>query len=218
MAGSPLSALRIGGRTAEGYRSVDVESSRGTILMRLYEAAWGDAGVVYVGGVGGGFDTPGDQLYPRLAAELTDLGVAGLRLSYRDPLDLEEARFDVLAGVELLRREGMRRIGLVGHSFGGPAVIQAAVEDRAVRTVVTISSQGYGADGVGELPPDCSILLIHGESDDVLHPSISRWIYSRAHAPKRLLLLPGGSHVLDESAERLRELVAAWLIDELATP
>lgn len=209
--------LHVGSRTLEGYRSVDVESERGTILMRWYEAAWGDSAVIYAGGVGGGFDSPGAGLYPHLASDLAAHGMAGLRVSYRDPLDIDEARFDVLAGVSFLRSEGVRRIGLVGHSFGGAVAIQAASEDRSVRTVVAISSQGHGADAVERLPVHCSLLLLHGEADDVVHPSTSGWIHSHAQVRKRLVLLPGGSHVLDESAKALYQEVSTWLADELGT-
>ncbi|MER3424150.1 MAG: hypothetical protein C4293_13940, partial [Nitrospiraceae bacterium] len=53
-----------------------------------------------------------------------------------------------------------------------------------------LATQGYGAEMVDQLPDGCSILLIHGTADEVLHYSNSRDVYGLAHEPKQLILYP----------------------------
>jgi thioesterase domain-containing protein len=92
---------------------------------------------IWVGGVGGDWDTPAQGLYPRLCQELTSEGIASLRVHYRYPTELVEAVLDVLAGITFLQDEGIESIALIGHSFGGAVVIQAAAQAEDVHTVVT---------------------------------------------------------------------------------
>jgi alpha-beta hydrolase superfamily lysophospholipase len=53
---------------------------------------------------------------------------------------------------------------------------------------------------VGQLPSHCSLLLIHGTADEVLHVSNSEYIAALANVPKQLLMLQGAKHTLDEAA------------------
>src|SRR5437868_2510401 len=82
-----------------------------------------------------GWDTPAHGLYPRLCRELRPLGLASLRVRFRDPTCLPAAVLDVLAAAAFLAGEGVTAVGLVGHSFGGAVVIRAAALVPAVRTV-----------------------------------------------------------------------------------
>jgi fermentation-respiration switch protein FrsA (DUF1100 family) len=38
------------------------------------------------------------------------------------------------------------------------------------------------------------LLVIHGSDDETIHPDLGRALYERATAPKRFLLVQGGSH------------------------
>lgn len=171
---------------------------------------------IFVGGVGGGWDTPANDLYPRLAEELAADGIASLRVRFRDPTALDEAVYDVLAGGAFLAGEGVERLALVGHSFGGAVVIRAAAALPSARTVVTLATQGYGAGAARELGPRCSVLLVHGSEDRVLPPSSSEHIYELAREPKRLVVYDGAGHGLVEVAAELRALVRDWIVRELA--
>jgi alpha/beta superfamily hydrolase len=208
--------MRVEDVEPEGYRPVTMETERGPVLMRWYSRGRNSIAALYVGGVGGGFDTPAAGLYPRLATELLAEGIAGLRVRFRNPVDLGEAAYDVLAGVSFLESQGAVRIGLVGHSFGGAVVIRSAALSESVHTVVAISTQSDGAEDAAHLPPGCSLLLVHGSDDTVLHPSSSQWVYSIASGPKRVRIIEGGSHVLDESAEEVHTEIAEWLVGELS--
>ncbi len=194
---------------------VHIETDRGRIDCCFYPVPGAAAGVVMVGGVGGGFDTPARGLYPRLCEDLQRRGIGALRVRYRYATNLTEAVLDTVAGIEFLKSEGMVSIGLVGHSLGGAVVIQAAVNDSAVDAVVTLSTQSLGAAPVSRLKGEASVLVIHGKEDSILPFSSSVYTYRRAHEPKKLVLYDGAGHMLDEVADAVYREVKDWLVDRL---
>ena len=206
-----------GTRGAEGFEPVSVVTSRGDIAMRYYAAPGGRGGAIFVGGAGGGFDTPvRGWLYPRLCEQLSrEDNVAGLRVQYRHANDIVECTLDVLAGLAFLQTEGVEAAALVGHSFGGAVVIQAAAASETVRTCVPMSTQTYGADPVEELSPRCSVLLAHGTADEILPHRCSEAVYRMAGEPKKLLLKEGARHGLDEWSEELPGILREWIRAEL---
>lgn len=211
---------RRGARTSEGYVPIVQNSSRGTIDMRYYPSPGATGGAIFVGGAGGGFDTSVcGWLYPRLCQQLSAHDhIAGLRVRYRHPNHLEECVMDVLAGVNFLAAsEQISAIALTGHSFGGAVVIQAAAHAPDVRACIALSTQTYGADAAAELGPRCSLLLAHGQADEILAPECSKMVYRNARQPKRLLLKEGVHHGLDEWADELPDIVRAWIGAELST-
>ena len=201
-----------------GFDEVELATSGGAVACRLYRLDAPTArGAVLVGGAGGGWDTPGrGRLYPDLAAELARRGILTARVRFRNSSDLHEATADLLAVLGLLEREGVERAALVGHSFGGAVVLQAAARSPLVRTVVPLSTQAYGADVARSLALGVSMLLAHGTADTVLPPSCSEYVYSLAREPKRLVLLERTGHGLDETADEVHALVRDWIVRELA--
>jgi alpha-beta hydrolase superfamily lysophospholipase len=199
----------------EKYQLVHIETSRGRIVCHYYEAPEAVAGVVMVGGIGGGFDTPAKGLYPKLCEDLQKMHIGSLRVQFRSPADLAEATIDTVAGVSFLQSLDIQSIGVMGHSLGGAVAIQAAAHSRAVKTIITLSTQGYGGEPVAALPQDTSILLIHGSDDWVLTPKSSEYVYQMAHEPKRLRIYQGTGHDLDEAAEQVYEEVKGWIIEQL---
>jgi len=199
----------------DGFQPIALETDRGNIDCRYYSVPGTQRGAIWVGGVGGGWDTPADGLYPRLCQELTSKAIASLRVRYRHPTILEESVLDLLAGISYLESEGIKAIALTGHSFGGAVVIQAAAIFQAVRTVVTLATQSYGAMPVSQLAPGCEILLIHGTVDRVLTPACSEYVYQVAHEPKHLILYKGADHGLDEVAEEVYQVVHDWIVEKL---
>lgn len=203
------------GRPKDGYLPVTLVTGRGEVACRYYPVEGTHLGAVWVGGVGGDWDSPARELYPRLSEELKGNNVASLRVRYRYPTILEEAVHDVRAGIGFLESQGISRIALTGHSLGGAVVIQAAVAANSVKTVVTLATQSYGADAVADLCPDCSILLIHGTEDRVLSSFSTRHVYDMAHEPKRSVILPGNGHGLNESSDEVEQMVREWIVSEL---
>lgn len=207
--------VEVGERHQEGYHPVKLTTSREDIYCRYYPVTGAKHAAIWVGGVGGDWDTPAQGLYPTLCEELTSEAIASLRVRYRYPTDLVEAVLDVLAGITFLHDEGIESIALIGHSFGGAVVIQAASQSEDVRTVVTLATQSYGANPVPELATRCSILLLHGTADPILTPLCSQHVYQLALEPKHLILYPGATHGLDEVADEVHSCVRNWVIEQL---
>ena len=203
------------GAEVDGYRPVLLKTDRGDIHCRYSKLPGARLGAIWVGGVGGGFDSPAKDMYGRLARELMPLGIASLRIQFRHPTLIAESVLDVMAGLRLLEGDGMRSMALIGHSFGGAVAIQAATAFPTVRTVVTLATQSYAADAVTELGPRCSILFVHGADDAILPPSCSQHIYDEAQEPKRLKIIQGTGHTLDEQADEVTRIVREWVVGRL---
>lgn len=199
------------GPIGETYQPVTLITSRGDIVCRFYRSPGAGRGILLVGGVGGGWDTPARELYPRLCEDLLSRGISSLRVRFRSPAALEEAVLDVLAGLVYLQEKGVVLHGLVGHSFGGAVVVQAAASAHTVQTVVTLATQSYGIDPISQLGPRCSTLLVHGEADKVLPPACSVLAHRLAENPKRLVIYTGARHGLEEVADELHTLLLDWI-------
>jgi dienelactone hydrolase len=203
------------------YELVKLDTERGEIFCRYYSSHTynpASVAIVYVTGVGGDWGTPAIGLYPRLCGSFVKNGIDGLRVRYRHPTDLLESAFDTLAGVAFLQEEQKTKaIGLVGHSFGGAVVIQAAVEaSDIVSTIVTLATQSYGAaEVVSKLKQGTSLLVVHGANDKVLPVYCSEHVYQQAHEPKRFIIYKRAGHGLDEASEDVYELVYGWFVNNL---
>ena len=200
----------------KGYHPVKLVTGHGEVECRHYVAPEARRAAVFVGGAGGGWDSPAGGLYPLLCQELLESQIASLRVRYRYPAVLEESVLDVLAGIAFLQSQGIERVAVIGWSFGGAVVIQAGARSAVVRTVVTFATQSHGASVVSQLPIDCSILLLHGTGDGTLPPSCSEHTYRLAHEPKRLLLYEGADHAFSLVADEVRQVVREWLVEEVA--
>jgi cephalosporin-C deacetylase-like acetyl esterase len=213
--------VNLGEISNEGYTPVRLVTSRGYrgVDCRYYYTAGASNAVIWVGGVGGGWDTPAKGLYPHLCQKLIIKDINSLRVCFRYPTDLCESVLDVIEGIHFLERQGIESVGLVGHSFGGAVVIQAAAAAAAssdiVRTIVTLSTQSYGAEGVSRRKQGSSILLIHGTDDKVLPPYCSSYLYNLANDPKEIIFYKGATHGLDEPAEQVHQMVHDWLVKHL---
>jgi pimeloyl-ACP methyl ester carboxylesterase len=116
-----------------------------------------------------------------------------------------------------LEHNRIQSIGLVSHSVGGAVVIKAAAAlPGIIRTVVTLSTQSYGAvESVSQLGKGCSIILIHGTDDDVLSPICSSYVYNKATDPKHVILFEGAKHGLEETSEEIYQTIYRWLLEHL---
>ncbi|MSP21743.1 MAG: alpha/beta hydrolase [Dehalococcoidia bacterium] len=198
-------------------RYLEIPSSRGPIACAYSTPREGVPVVVMVGGGDGGLDGP-VGLYPALARDLLEAGLGTLRVDFRIhrfPGPVEDGVHDVRAAVEWLAGRGMERVGLLGHSFGGAVVIDAAAEEAArVASIATLATQTAGAQRVAELAPR-PMLFVHGLDDTRLLPECSRYLYSLAGEPKDLVLLEGATHSLRQRHPEVRELLVEWFVDTL---
>lgn len=201
------------------YERVVLESARGPLETRFYCRGDFDCGVIYVGGAGGGFDSPARNLYPALCAGLMPSRVCGMRVAYRVPHDLAESVSDVLAALRYLHEQGVHDTVLVGHSFGGAVIARAAASSNRhssfVRGVVLLATQAHGVESLADLAPVTGALVIHGTADTVLPPSCSEYAYRLAHEPKKLTLFPNATHSLDEVASEVRKEVRDWILTRI---
>ncbi|MDQ1680269.1 MAG: hypothetical protein QOI42_1128 [Frankiaceae bacterium] len=167
--------------------------------------------VVTMGGVGNDPTGP-SQIYPALAGRLRADGVATLRIEYRHPGHLGACVADVHAAVGFLVAREIRRVLLVGWSFGGAVAIAAGVTDDSVAGVATIASQTFGADAVSRLSPR-ALLLVHGTGDQILPPVLSERLYAAAGDPRQLVLYDGDDHAIGRHRLDLVELLGGWVAD-----
>ncbi len=195
------------------YKEITIKEEFGTVLCRYYPAPEKRYGAIFVGGIGGDWDTPAGDLYPRLCEDLLEMGFSSLRVRFRNPIDLGGSVEDVGAGLEFLAGETVTETALVGHSFGGAVVIQAAAKSKYARALVTLATQAYGTEPIADM--DIPILLIHGTADKTLAPSNSRMVYELANGTKRIEIIEGAGHGLEEAAPRVYSLIRDWLGDVL---
>ncbi len=134
--------------TNDGYTPIRLVTRRGGgVDCRYYHIAGALKAIIWVGGVGGGWDTPARGLYPNLCQKLIKKEINSLRVRFRYPTDLYESILDVIESIHFLEQQGIESVGLVGHSFGGAVVIQdGTASSDTVRTVVTLSTQSYGTE------------------------------------------------------------------------
>ena len=178
----------------------------------VYRSPDSDRAVLWAGGWRGGESASG--LPAAVALALLSRGVSSLLLRYRSPFELPACVEDALTSAAFLEREGLTRIALVGHSFGGAVVISAAPRSERVVAVAALASQTYGAARADLVSPR-PLLLVHGTEDERLAPYCSEQIYSWARQPKELRFLRGASHSLREAREKLVPLLVEWLAAKL---
>lgn len=198
---------------ASGGSGVLIRTNKGTIKSLYHKSEGANKAVIWVSGAMGGYNG-GGGLYPILADELTDDNISSLRLNYRKPSEFTDSVLDIIAGVSFLREQGVERIALVGHSFGGAVIVAAAPLCDAVVTLICLASQSYGGQYADMIEPR-SILLVHGEDDTRLGPHCSQFIFDKALEPKKLVLLPGAGHSLREARDELHPLMKQWILDNL---
>ena len=200
-----------------GELDVEIETTRGQIRAALHPCEGKTGCAIYVGGAAeGNAEGPADSVYLRLSRELTARGVTSLRIHYREPGEFTECVLDTLAACSFLRGIGAERAVLVGHSFGGAVVIKAGELAGLATAVAALSPQRHGTQEVEKLGKP--LLLIHGSADRVLLPEASEDIHARARDPKRLEILEGGSHSLNEVAADVRSLLSDFIAEAVGDP
>jgi fermentation-respiration switch protein FrsA (DUF1100 family) len=136
-------------------------------------------------------------------------------LHYRRPNHVVHCVLDILCGIAFLADQGVDRVALVGHSFGGAIVISAGAVSPLVIAVVAMSSQTDDAEFAPRISPR-PLLLIHGSADKVLPASYAQEIYAAAKEPKELKIIPGAGQNLEEAREQVLELLVHWIPEQLA--
>ena len=186
-----------------------INSGRGPIKMQTFLVPGSTLGVAFVGGIGGGFDSPGQNVYNRLGASLKQQGISAVHLCLRKRAPFDETVHDMRAAVEFLQSRGNSRIIVVGHSLGAATSIAAASLEPQVIAAAALSSQPYGANPVQSFG-DRRLLVISGIFDVVEPPAWSSAIYKAANCKKDISFLPG-SHPLDECGAPVYERLLSFI-------
>lgn len=184
--------------------------------MSLTQEA-GEVGILFVSGnIWEPFVEPVDGIYDRLAVRFATRGVVSLFLNYRQAGDLETSLEDAMAGVTFLRNLGVKRIALVGWSFGGAVITNLAPLVPEVVTVLGISAQSKDTEAVSQFSHQ-SLLLLHSQEDDNVPFYAAGQIFDEAPATihKELHAFETGNHYLTGMASQVDPIVSQWLENEL---
>lgn len=180
---------------SKGQSVIALTTGRGPILLRYAPAASAEFGLVVVGGIGPDacsdtrFDSPAGDLYDRLGKALIAERVSTVHLCFRRLDPFQDTVYDVRAAIAFLKRQGLSRIVLVGHSLGGASCICAASYEPAVVGIAALCSQPYGADRVSTFQHK-RLLIGAGLFDVVEPPCWSSAIYREARCSKALKYFP----------------------------
>ena len=120
-------------------------------------------------------------------------------------------RFDVLAGVDYLRKNGAKTVSAVGGSFGGSAAAEASeAEPGAIGRIVLL---GASADNPEKLQGRKLFIVARDDanSEGLRLPKI-RASYDRTSEPKQLIVLDGSAHAqflfqTDQGERVMREIL-----------
>lgn len=185
------------------------------------------AAAILLSGAGGGVLGP-SGMYVSLAARLASAGgITTVRQDFRRPARTRSCVADVRACMAYLSaRHGIRRVVLIGWSFGGAPVFTVAGggsnsrpdDDGAVVVVVgcaTIASQTAETDGIRRLSPATPVLLLHGTADTTLPPDCSTRLYHAygddKDGSRELRLFEGDDHALSRNADEAETLLADFV-------
>src|SRR4051812_9476405 len=80
-----------------GYGRIRISADNAVVKCRYYSVRNAQRAVLCLSGERGGWDTPGQDLYPRLGTTLQNVGIAVLQMRYREENDLEMCVADALA-------------------------------------------------------------------------------------------------------------------------
>jgi putative phosphoribosyl transferase len=208
--------LVAGGITLEGTLAVP-SGARGVVL--------------FAHGSGSSRHSPRNRF---VAEQLREGGLATLLM---DLLSAEEEaidartrqlRFDIgllaerlVGAIEWLGREPAMSelpVGLFGASTGGgAALVAAAARPDVVEAVV---SRGGRPDLAGDALPRVqapSLFIVGGRDEQVIE--LNRQAMARMHAPVRLEIVPGATHLFEEpgALEQVARLAGEWFVRYLAT-
>ncbi|MDQ5964834.1 MAG: hypothetical protein QG625_989 [Cyanobacteriota bacterium erpe_2018_sw_39hr_WHONDRS-SW48-000098_B_bin.30] len=199
-------------KTVKATTLVTIQTKRGPISMHYYPGKDASTGLVVVGGIGTGFDSPAAGLYERLGNDLTASGVSTVHLCFRQIDPFPDTVHDVRAAVKWLNQLGLKKVIAIGHSLGGASVISAASYEPSVIGIATLCSQPYGANRVHTMT-DKRLFIGAGLFDVVEPPCWSSSIYREARCDKQLHYYPA-IHTLDSSGDAVYKDLNKWIIDQ----
>ncbi len=104
------------------------------------------------------------------------------------------------------------RLGLVGYSFGAMVALTASAPE--ARAVVAVSPPFVASEPPAQLP-DCAVLLVTGERDDIAPAAPLRAMAERAGQRCEVMVLPAADHFWWGQEGSLAEEVLRFLKENL---
>lgn len=195
------------------FRPAVLDTSNGLVEARWYEAAKGAPAVLWLGDSVGGFDSPANGLFDRLAERLVGQGASSLRVQYRQPADPIQVGLDALVAAYLLKRFEVPRVVVVAWGLGAVGALEAARRFETIGAVALLAPRGMAAKAAAGL--DRPLLVLHGTGDRVAPTQASRDLLARAGEPKRIVYYPDADHDLASVATEAEAELIAWLERQL---
>ncbi len=172
------------------------------------------------------------RLSPRNIYVAKELQRAGLATILMDLLTEEEdvqyeRRFDIkllskrlIAGINWIKKEPATKslaIGLFGASTGAAAALEAAAQVDGIRAVVSRGGRPDLAAEEGLAGISTPTLFIVGGKDETVI-ELNQRVYQRLKAAKKLVIIPGATHLFEESGalEAVAKEAAKWFVKYLA--
>lgn len=214
---SPLHALGViasqSAMVTPTLRHVEMFTLRGLVTLLWHEVsesiAARPAAIVACGGAMGGLLGPCEGLYQELGDRWSARGVPVVRVSYREPNELDSCCLDVAAAVQMTVDAGAERVVVIGHSFGGAVAVRVGVAMDEVAGVVTCATQSAGCEiaaGLRGRP----LLLFHGDADEILPSQCSEIVAAMAGSGD-VVICPGDGHLLVHSGSRIIDTLEQWI-------
>lgn len=191
------------------FRPAVLETSNGEVEARWYEAAGATGAILWLGDRAGGFDSPADGLFDRLAEAYVGQGVASLRIQYRRPHEPGEVGLDGLVAAYLMRELAIARLVTVGWGIGAVAAIGVAHAFPTVAGVALLAPTDLAGEATKGLARP--LLLQHGKADGQASTALSRDLLAHAEGPKRIVYYDGAGHDFATVAPTLEADLRAFL-------
>ena len=199
---------------------VEIHTPEGVIRGLLHKAEGARGAMVMVGDASGGVEGPAG-LYEKLAEQLQKSGIMALRIDYREPGDLRESIYDVLAGIEAVRQQGAERVALLGWSFGTDLALMHGLDPSVHGAILLSPPLRYSVDA--DLDRWASsgkpVVALVPEFDDYLRPDEARRRFARIPQAE-VIGIEGAKHlwVGEKYVQRVLDEVVARVVPTVATP
>ena len=160
----------------------------------------------FLGGALGGLSGGGGGAFQRLAKER-----GGVRIHYRLASRLDECIIDVMMVFRHLHEnQGLERVALLGHSFGGGVAPAAGMMlGPHCAGVVAVAGQQFGTELIDRLE-GIPVLVIHGVNDTHIPYRSAQRVFARAKEPKAMWLIPDGDHAMSGQGDVLYDRLASF--------
>lgn len=195
------------------FRPAVLDTSNGIVETRWYEVPKAEVAILWLGDDRGGFDSPADGLFDRLAERFRAQQVASLRVQYRVPSDATQNGLDALVATAVLQKLEVSRVVVVAWGLGAVGAFAVMERFPTAAAVALLAPRGMKPAAAADLGRP--LLILHGTGDRVAPTQASRDLLAKASEPKRIVYYPDADHDLAGVAGEVEAELATWLERQL---